>query len=232
MNTLKSHLTLYFIFGFLYFLAILADWPLLTYIAKPSFIGAAFFYYIEESNKPANRLHCTVLILLFISALINLLEGYSYFIYVLLFNFSAYCILFYQSIKLLAQKQNLKIEKEYFVHFSLTLIFLACLLYIVTFIVFDRSFEFYKAISVYGFVLTSFALSATFLYLSDASSKNMFLLLYAIDIIIGELFYVIHHYYYNFTLLRVISVSCYILSFYFLVHYFLKDNNVQTEEQP
>ncbi|ESU27291.1 hypothetical protein FLJC2902T_19940 [Flavobacterium limnosediminis JC2902] len=230
MNPLKSHLSLYFIFGFLYFLSTVMDWLLLSYIAKPLFIGAIFFYYIEERKTPVNYYNCTVLFFLFLSGIINLLEGYDYFVYILFFNFLAYCILFFQLIKHLAERRHHKIEKEHSLQLILTLIFLSCLLYISSFIVFDRSFELYKAILVYGVVVASFALCATFLYLSESTQKNMFLLFYAIDIIICELFYIIYHYYYSFPLLRFSSVFCYILSFYFLANYFLKENNLQTKE--
>ncbi|UOK43736.1 MULTISPECIES: hypothetical protein [Flavobacterium] len=227
---MKSHLTLYFIFGFLYFLSVAMDWTLLAYIAKPSFIGAIFFHYIEESKKPINYYYCSVLILLFISALMNLLEGYSYFIYVLLFNFLAYCILFHQLIKDLVKKQHYRMKKEHFLQLILMLIFLACLLYISSFIVFDHTFELYKAVLVYGFVLTSFVLCSTFFYLTDSSTKNMFLLLYALDIIICELFYVIYHYYYSYPFFRFTSLFCYIFSFYILINYFLKEDNYQIEK--
>jgi len=230
MNLLKSNFTIYFIFGFLYFLSIIMDWLFFSYLAKPLFIGAVFFYYIEERKTPVSYYNCTVLAFLFISGIINLLEGYSYFIYVLLFNFLAYCILFFQLIKRIVKRQHRKIKKEHFLQLILMLVFLGCLLYISTFIVFDRSFELYKVILVYGLVLTLFVLCATFLYLSESTQKNLFLLLYALDIIICELFYVIHHYYYSFLFLRFLSVFCYILSFYFLANYFLKVNSHQTEK--
>lgn len=198
------------------------DWTYLSYIAKPLFIGAIFFYYMEERKTPVNYYNCSVLILLFFSGVINLLEGYGYFVYVLFFNFLAYCILFFLLIKRILKKQHYKIKKEHFLQLLLMLVFLSCLLYIASFIVFDRSFELYKVILVYGFVLTTFVLCTTFLYLTESSQKNMFLLLYALDIIICELFYVIYHYYFHFLALRFMSVFCYILSFYFLVNYFLK----------
>lgn len=225
MKVLKSHLTIYYIFGFLYFLSTIMDWILLSYVAKPLFIGAVFFYYIEEKQTSVNYYYCLVLFFLFCSAIINLLEGYSYFIYVLFFNFLAYCILFFLLIKRLVEKRHHKIEKEHSLQLLLMLIFLSCFLYISYYIVFDRSFEFYKVILLYGFILTAFAMLATYRYLTEASQKNMFLLFYAIDVVICEIFYIIYHYYFSFALVRFVSVFCYILSFYFLANYFLKENN-------
>lgn len=206
------------------------DWTYASYIAKPLFIGAISFYYIEESKTHINYYNCLVLTLLFFSGVINLLEGYSYFIYVLFFNFSAYCLLSFQFMKKLIQGRPHKIEKGNFLSFLLMLLFLICLLYISSFIIFDRSFEWYKVILVYGFALTSFVMGATLTYLAEPNQKNTYLILYALDIIICELFYGIYHYYYQVPFLRFSSIFCYILSFYFLAHYFLKENNNPFEE--
>lgn len=225
MNVLKSHLALYIIFGTLYFLSTLMNWTYLSYVAKPLFIGAISFYYIEESKTAFSYYNCTILALLFFSGVINLLEGYSYLLYVVFFNFSAYSLLLFQLIKKIIQRKLHKIDKGNFLFILLMLIFLICVLYISSFIVFDRSFEWHKVIIVYGFALSSFALGAALTYLSEPNPKNTYLILYAFDIIICELFYGIYHYYYQVALLRFTSVFCYILSFYFLAHYFLKENH-------
>lgn len=230
MNVLKSHLALYFIFGILFFFSIFMDLTYVSYITKPLFIGAISFYYIEQSKKPINYYNCTVLLLLFISGIINLLEGYSYFIYVLLFNFLAYSILLFQLIRELINKKLYKIDKENFLSILLTFIFLSCLLYISLVIVFDSSFEFHEIILIYDITLISFAFFAAFAYVTKLNPKNTYLILYALDVLVCELFYGIYHYYYKLAFLRFTSVFCYILSFYFLVHYFLKERDKQIEE--
>nr|WP_294939347.1 hypothetical protein [uncultured Flavobacterium sp.] len=230
MNFLKSHLALYFLFGILYFIAIIMDWLYLSYVTKPLFIGAIFFYYVEESKTPVTYYNCAIIGLLFISGMINLIEGYSYFIYVLFLNFLAYCLLLYHLIKELLRKKHTAIQKENLLFIILTLVFLICALYISSFIVFDKSFELYKVIIVYGLVVASVVFCATLLYLSASTQKNTYLMLYALDIIICELFYGIYHYYYRLLFIRLASVFCYILSFYFLAKYFVKENNAQSEE--
>jgi len=230
MNFLKSHLALYFLFGILYFIAIIMDWLYLTYVMKPLFIGAIFFYYLEESKTSVTYYNCAIIALLFISGIINLIEGYSYFIYVLLLNFLAYCLLLYQLIKELIRKKHPTIQKVNLLYIILTVVFLICALYISSFIVFDKSFELYKVVIVYGLVVASVVFCATLLYLSTPTHKNTYLMLYTLDIIICELFYGIYHYYHSLLLIRLVSVFCYILSFYFLGNYFVKDNNDQTEQ--
>lgn len=230
MKVLKSHLALYFIFGILYFLSTLMNWTYLSYAAKPLFIGAISFYYIEESKSPLNYYNCSILTLLFFSGVINLLEGYNYLLYVVFFNFLAYCLLLFQLIKKLIQERPSTIEKGNFLSVLIILLFLTCVLYISSFIVFDRSFEWFKVMLVYGFALCSFVLAATLTYLSAPNPKNTFLILYALDVIICELFYGIYHYYYQVALLRFTSILCYIISFYLLAHYFLKENNNSVAE--
>ncbi|HKX85962.1 MAG TPA: hypothetical protein VJL37_04785 [Flavobacterium sp.] len=230
MNVLKSHLALYFIFGALYFLSTLMDWTYASYFSKPLFIGAICFHYIEESKKNINYYNCIILLFFFISGIINLLDGFGYFIYVLFFNFLAYCMLLLQVSKRLSHKKLRRIEKENYTSILLTFIFLACLLYISILIVFDSSFELHKVIVVYDSVLITFVFFAAFNYVNRLNPKNTFLILYALIIVICELFYGIYYYYYKLAFLRFSSIFCYIISFYFLVHYFLKSGNTAIEE--
>ncbi|RXR17803.1 hypothetical protein EQG63_09985 [Flavobacterium amnicola] len=229
MNILKSHLRLYFIFGILYFLSTFMDWTYTSYFAKPLFIGAISFYYIEESRKNINYYNCIILIFFLISGVINLLEGFDYFVYVLFFNFLAYCMLLLQLIKELRHKKLYIIDKENYTSILLTFIFLACILYISSLIVFDSSFELYKVILVYDAILITFVFSAAYAYLAKPNQKNTYLIIYALITIMCELFYGIYYYYYKLDFLRFTSIFCYILSFYFLIHYFLKENDTILE---
>lgn len=231
MSALKSHLALYFIFGILYFIAIIMDWLLLSYITKPLFIGAIFFYYIEERQAPVNYFNCAILALLFLSGMINLIEGYSYFVYVLFLNFLAYCLLLFQILLALRRENLTFFHRENLLYIMLTLIFLICALYISSFIIFDRSFELYKAVVIYGIVVAAVVFCATLLYLKAPSQKNTYLMLYALDMIICELFYGIYHYYYRLLLIRLASVVCYILSFYLLGSHLVKESTPQTSEK-
>jgi len=229
MKILKSHLTLYFIFGTLYFLSTFMNWTYTSYFAKPLFIGAISFYYIEESRKQINFYNCIVLAFFFISGVINLLEGFSFFVYVLFFNFLAYFMLLLQLIKALRHKKLYLIDKENYTSILLMFIFLCCILYISTFIVFDSSFALYKVILVYDSILITFVFSAAYAYLAKPTQKNTYLILYALIAIMCELFYGIYYYYYKLDFLRFTSIFCYILSFYFLIQYFLKDKDTFLE---
>lgn len=224
MNALKLYLNIYFFFGILYFLSAIMDWKYLSYFSKPLFIGIIILYYIEKNKKQINYYNLTILCLLFFSGVLNLLEGYNYFIYVLFINFLAYSILIFQLVKELKKLKFYKIERENYFSIILTSIFLICLLYISSFIVFDRSSEFYKVIFAYGIVSVCLTLSATLIYLAKGNSKNTYLVVYTLSTLICENFYGIYHYYYKLAFFRYSSIFCYIISFYFLVNYFLQDN--------
>ena len=220
MNTLKIYINTYITFGILYFIAAVMNWEYLSYFSKPLFIGIIIFYYIEKIKKNINYNEVAILILLFISGSLNLAEGYKYFIYVLFFNFLAYSTLIFKLIKELKKLKKHKLERENYFSIFLTSIFLICLLYISSFIVFDRSSEFYKVILVYGIIFVCLTLCATFIYLAKANLKNTYLILYAISTLICENFYDIYHYYYKLDFFRFTSIFCYIISFYLLANYF------------
>lgn len=230
MNILRLYTNTYVTFGILYFLSTLLNWKYLSYFSKPTFILMIILYYVDKTKNNINYYHLTILCLLFFSGTLNLLEGYHYFVPVLFINFLAYAILIFQLIKELKNLKNHKMEKENYFSIFLTFIFLICLLYISSFIVFDRSSEFYKVILVYGSILVCLTLCATFIYLAKVNSKNTYLILYTISTLICENFYGIYHYYYKLDFFRFSSILCYIISFYFLVNYFSKDNETQKSD--
>lgn len=224
MKVLNSYIIIYIISGILYLLSTILNCNLLGYIAKPIFIGALYIYYIKESKEGVNYYYIIILTLLFLSGVINLIDGKDNFKYILFLNFCAYCIFVYVLVKKLLIFKDEIIIKNNFSAFLLILIFFLCLVYISRFIVFDSTFNLYKFIYVYDFLLTVLGICSTLLYLGDLSNKNTYLILAVLNIIICEICYGIYYYYYAFLFFRYTSVLCYIVSFYFLVNYFLLKN--------
>lgn len=229
MKILNSFIIIYIISGILYLLSTILNYNLLGYIAKPIFIGVLCVYYINKSKDNFNYEYFTVLILLFLSGMINLLEGKDNFKYVLFLNFCAYSFFLYILVKKLAVFKLEVMQKNNFSAFLLILIFFLCLIYISRFIVFDTSFEMYKFMYAYDFLLTAVGVCSTLLYLVDSSTKNTYLILAVLNILICEICYGIYYYYYPFLFFRYTSVLCYIVSFYFLVNYFLNANEHKKE---
>ena len=224
MKSINAFIIVYIISGILYLLSTILNYNLLGYIAKPLFIGTLYIYYIKKSKDSVNYYCIAILTLLFLSGIINLLEGKGNFKYVLFLNFSAYSVFLYVLVKKILYFKFKIIKKNNLAVFLLIMIFFLCIIYISRFIVFDNNFTMYKFIYVYDFLLMAVAVSSALLYLVDFSDKNTFLILTVINIVIAEICYGIYYYYYPFLFFRYTSVFCYIVSFYFLVSYFLNTN--------
>lgn len=224
MKILNSFIIVYIISGILYLMSTILNYNLLGYIAKPVFIGSIYIYFIKEIKYNFNYKYFTILTLLFLSGIINLLEGKDYFKYVLFLNFCAYSVFLYVLAKKLLIFKLEIFQKNNFSVFLLILIFFLCLIYISSFIVFDSAFTLYRFMYSYNFVLTSLGVCSTLLYLVDMSNKNTYLILAVLTIIICEIFYGIYYYYYPFWFFRYTSIFCYIIMFFFLVNYFLNEN--------
>ena len=156
------------------------------------------------------------------SGITNLFEGN--FKYVLLLNFCAYSIFLFILIKNILRFKLEIMQKNNLSVFLLIIIFFLCLIYISRFIVFDATFKLYKFMYAYDFLLMGIGVCSALLYLADLSNKNTYLILTVLNIVICEICYGIYYYYYPFFFFRYISIFCYIVSFYFLVNYFLNTN--------
>lgn len=223
MKKVNTNILVYTISGLFYFLSTIFQLEIFTYAFKPLLIGALFFYYLEERKKNINIYFIILFVLLFISGTINLIEGNLYFLYVLLFNLSAYCIFLFQIGKKI-YKPNITIQENVNIMYLLiTFVFLISLFYTSSYIVFDPTFEFYILILLYGLILFSIGILSTYIYLISPTKQNTYLVLFALSIIICDLFYGIYYYYFNLASFRYLSIICYILSFYFLTNFFILD---------
>lgn len=226
MNVIKPPLLLYMISGFLFFLSIIINNEYLTLVSKPVMSTSFFFYYIQESHKKANFWFASILFLLFVSGIFNLFEDEFVLKYVILINLLVYCILLGFVIRSLLEINLKLLTNTSLTYIILMLFFLSCLLYVCLFLVFDSKSTLYLYITVYGSVLLILGFLNTVLYVLKNSREIVFLMIATFCFIICDLFYVIYYYYYDFIFFRYISILCNIVSFYFLVNYFLsRDEN-------
>ncbi|MFM9987551.1 hypothetical protein [Flavobacterium sp.] len=224
MKTIKPPILLYMISGFLFFLSIVIDNEYLTLLSKPIVSTSIFFYYLQESHKKVNFWFSAVLLLLFVSGIFNLFEDEFALQYVILINLIVYCILLGFVIRSLFEINIKMLDNVSLTYIILMLLFLSCLLYMCLFLVFDSSSVLYLYIIVYSLVLLILGLSNTVLYVLKNNEENVSLMMATFCFIICDLFYVIYYYYYDFVFFRYISVLCNIISFHFLVKYFLLRN--------
>ncbi|SFA89073.1 hypothetical protein SAMN05660845_0829 [Flavobacterium swingsii] len=224
MKAIKPPLLLYMISGFLFFLSIIIDNEYLTLVSKPVISSSIFFYYLQESRGKVSFWFSIVLLLLFVSGIFNLFEDELTLQYVILVNLVVYCILLGFVIRSLFEINLKSLDNVSLTYIILMLFFLSSLLYVCLFLVFDSTSVLYLYIIVYGSILLILGFLNTVLYAFKNSKEVVSLMMATFCFIICDLFYVIYYYYYDFIFFRYISVLCNIISFYFLVNYFLLRN--------
>jgi len=228
MQTIKPSLFVYGIAGIIYFISALLGWEVMSYVTKPLFIGAIIAYYLIESFGKLNLKHIAIICLMFVSGVINLFDYKEFFNYVLCVNFATYLLFFYILLKKIINLKWNAFEKDLLISVFLMLIFFTCLVYICVIIVFDETFAMYKFIYAYSFVLVLVAISSVVLNQLERDKKNTYLFFAIMTLIVCEFFYALYYYYNPFFFFRCVSIFCYVISFYFLVNYFLgedKSNN-------
>lgn len=232
MKASTPALILYIISGLIFFLSSIMGYEYLVLIAKPIIVPSIFFYYWQESQGKINFWFSLILFCLFASEIFNLFDGSQIFVFVVLFNLSAYCILLSFIIKKLLKLKIRVLDKINLSYIILMFLFLCCLLYVSLFLVFDTSFKLYGFIAIYDFVLVTIGFLNALLYVFDHNKANTYLMMTVFSFIICDLFFAIYYYYYDFIFFRYISIVCNIISLYFLVRYFLlgKEKRIENKE--
>lgn len=231
MKASTPALILYIISGILFFLSIVINNDYLTLVSKPVISTSIFFYYLQESHKKVNFWFLLILILFFFSGILNLYEDEFVLQYVILINLISYCILLGFIIRSLFEIKINNLDNVNLTYIILMLLFLSCLLYVCLFLVFDSTEVLYLYFIVYACVLLLLGLLITILYLLNNNEENISLMTATFCYIICDLFYAIYYYYYDFIFFRYVSVLCNIVSFYFLVNYFLlRNQKINTKE--
>ena len=226
MKRIKPPLLLYMIAGFLFFLSVIIDNEYLTLLSKPVISTSIFFHYLQESRGKVNFWFSAVFLLLFVSGIFNLFEDEFALQYVILINLVVYSILLSFVIKSLFEINLKLLDNLNLTYIILMLLFLSSLLYVCLFLVFDSTSALYLYLIVYGIILLILGFLSTVLFVLKSRKEIIDLMMATFCFIICDLFYVIYYYYYDFIFFRYISVLCNILSFYFLVNYFLlRDEN-------
>ena len=224
MKASTPSLLLYIVSGFLFFLSIIMDNEYLTLIAKPIISTSIFFYYWQESHGKVNFWFSFIIILLFTSGIFNLFEDEFALQYVILINFVVYCILLGFIIRSLLELRIKSIDNYNLAYIVFMLLFLSSLLYVCLFLVFDFTSDLYLFIIVYTVILLIIGVLNTLLYRLKKTPENVYLMMTTFCFIICDLCYAIYSYYYDFIFFRYVSILCNIVSFYFLVNYFLLKN--------
>ena len=229
MKASTPALLLYIVSGFLFFLSTIIDNEYLTLIAKPIISTSIFFYYWQESHGKVNFWFSSIIILFFASGIFTLFEDEFALQYVILINFVAYCILLAFIIRSLFELRIKSINNYNLAYIIFMLLFLSSLLYMCLFLVFDSTSDLF--IIVYTVILLIIGVLTVLLYSLKNTRENIYLMMTIFCFIICDLFDVIYYYDYDFIFFRYVSILCNIVSFYFLVNYFLlKKENRENDE--
>lgn len=221
MKASTPALVLYILSSFIYFIAVVVGIDSLVSIVKPIIIPSIFFYYWQVSNGRISFWASIILLLFFVSGILNLFYDDRSFFFVVLANFFAYCILLCFVLKNIFELKFHLPDRINLSYMVLMFLFFLSLLYFSLVLMFDLKIELYLLIIVYGISSVTFGSSATILYTLQQNQTNFYLMMTSFTFIVSDLFFVMYHFYNNFIFFMGISILSYVVSFYVLVYYFL-----------
>jgi len=225
MKQLTPAFIVYIISGLIFTISSMLGYEYVIFISKPMIASSIIFYYLQEVKNKVNYWHLLFLFLYFTSGILNLLEDSQALIYVIVVNVIGYSLLLSIVIKKLFDINYRNIVSINLLYILLTIIFLSTLVYVCLGLVFSKENNMYSYFILYATVLTCLTISCTVLYTLKHSNAIVYLLLAAFCYIICDLFYIIYYYYYDFIFFRLLSIMSSVISYYFIVNYFLKSND-------
>lgn len=229
MKASSPALILYIFSSTLYLLSIIFEYSDLILLFKPIIASSMLFYYLQECKGKINLWYTLVLILLFISGILNTFEDELVLIYIIIVNFFVYGILLINTILSLFKLRIKLLDKINVSYVIITSIFLMTLAYVSIFVVFNPTSDIYYFIVLYSLVLLFLGIFNTIKFISNYSKANVYLMISTFCFIICDLFYALYYYYYDFIFFRYISILCNVINFYFLVNYFLEKRTKQSQ---
>jgi len=235
MNKSTPALLLYFIASLMYVFSIAFQWDsTVTFLFKPMIFPAIYFYYWQESRFKPYLLSSLVLWLFYIGDMMILIDYENVLVPLMLLNLTAYLILGYCVTKDLLKINRPDISSFLIMIVFIVIAFLLSLLYIALSLVFNAADSNFGLLTVYGIALTLLSVEIVTYYILKNDTASFFVLMTIICLVISDLFYVLYNYYDHFQIFININVFCQVISFYFLVKYFLYKshyNNLSQDEE-
>jgi hypothetical protein len=224
MRQISPAIVLYIIAGIVFFFSSVAGNEYLVFLSKPIIPSAMLFYYWNESKGKVNPWFVLVILGFFVSGILNLFEDNQVLVYILIVNCVGYVILLSHVIRNLIEIKIRFLDRINIAYIFLMVLFLSCLMYVLLFLVFDTSYELYFHMIIYGVILCSLVILNSVLYNIKHSQADFFLMLTGFCYLMSDLFYVIYYYYFDFSFFRYLTIGGNIISYYFLVKFFLAAN--------
>ncbi|WP_309608923.1 hypothetical protein [Flavobacterium sp.] len=229
MKASSPALILYIFSSIFYLLSIIFDYSDLILLFKPIIASSMLFYYLQECKGKVSFWYTLILILLFISGILNTFEDELVLVYVIIVNFFVYGILLTNTILSIFKLKIKLLDGVNVSYVIITSFFLMTLAYVSMFVVFNPTSDIYYFIVLYSITLLFLGIFNTIKFIANYSKANVYLMISTFCFIICDLFYALYYYYYDFIFFRYISILCNVINFYFLVSYFLEKPNKQSQ---
>ena len=143
MKASSPALILYVSSSIFYLLTVIFKYSDLILVFKPMIASSMLFYYLQECKGKVNFWYTLVLILLFISGILNIFEDEFVLIYIIIVNFFIYGILLTNTILSLFKLKIKLLDKINVSYVIITSFFLMTLAYVSIFVVFNPTSDIY-----------------------------------------------------------------------------------------
>lgn len=186
-------------------------------LAKPMIIPSAFFYYLQTKRAALNISIASIFVSFFIGDMIILVLGDAAIRIILLTFLVGYLILLKTIVEDL-----IKIEFNFssLLYVFILMILLAGILYFILDLPITQIIDNYWIFMIYGIVLISLVLLATYYYVSNQNINSFNLLIATLAMLLSDLFYCFYNYVMKASILDAMNLFTQFLSYYLLIRYY------------
>jgi YhhN-like protein len=219
MKTDTPSLILYFTACFLCVLFCGLDINEWVIYPKAVIVPAIFYYYYINNNYKISLDKVAVFLLAFIADVYILLEFDSSFLV------SICCVVLFYLIILryvIMDFLTSKIKKRDALPIAIVLVFITYLLIMVMRLDFKNEQKFFYLFLFYGLILAVMGKLSILNYIAKGNRQTISGILMWICFMMSDIFYMLYHFYLPFYLFELINISTQVLSYFFMVRYFLR----------
>ena len=186
-------------------------------LAKPMIIPSAFFYYLQTKRAALNISIASIFVSFFIGDMIILVLGDAAIRIILLTFLVGYLILLKTIVEDL-----IKIEFNFssLLYVFILMILLAGILYFILDLPITQIIDNYWIFMIYGVVLITLVLLATYYYVSNQNINSFNLLIATLAMLLSDLFYCLYNYVMKSSILDAMNLFTQFLSYYLLIKYY------------
>lgn len=186
-------------------------------LAKPMIIPSAFFYYLQTKKTALNISIASIFVSFFVGDMIILVLGDAAIRIILLTFLVGYLILLKTIVEDL-----IKIEFNFssLLYVFILMILLAGILYFILDLPITQIIDNYWIFMIYGVVLITLVLLATYYYVSNQNINSFNLLIATLAMLLSDLFYCLYNYVMKSSILDAMNLFTQFLSYYLLIKYY------------